>query len=82
MEEAICPSYNSCYLIKEEHSIVNNADRISYINKYCKAGEEKWSKCKRLQTKNALNFCPDFVLPDTLLTPDEIIDKFDSENLN
>jgi len=38
--------------------------------------------CKRLIAKNTLDFCPDFVLPATPLSVDEIIDKFDEENLN
>jgi hypothetical protein len=43
---------------------------------------KNWISCKRLTTKQELNFCPDFVLPDTDLTSDKIIDKFDNENMN
>jgi hypothetical protein len=82
MEEAYCPNYDTCRLVKDEDFIADKNRRLSYIDGYCKAGEEQWCTCKRLITKNALNFCPDFVLPDTRLTPDEIIDKFDNENIN
>lgn len=82
MEDPYCPNYISCKLVKDENFTPDKEIRISYLNNYCKAGEEQWKVCKRLITKNELNFCPDFVLPDTTLTPDEIIDKFDNDNLN
>ena len=53
-----------------------------YLQYYCEDGAEKWSACKVLIVKNILHFCPDFVLPDTDLTPDKMIDKFDNENIN
>ena len=82
MEDPYCPNYISCKLVKDKNFIPDKEIRISYLNNYCKAGEKQWQVCKRLITKNELNFCPDFVLPDTTLTPDEIIDKFDNDNLN
>jgi hypothetical protein len=50
------------------------------MNNYCTGPKSEWEKCKRYTTKAALGFCPDFVLPDTDLTLDQIIDKYDSEN--
>ena len=82
MEDTHCPSYNSCQLVKDEDIIADGNTRLFYIINFCKANKEDWNSCKRLITKTALNFCPDFVLPDTRLTLDEIIDKFDNENLN
>jgi hypothetical protein len=82
MEEAYCPNYDTCRLVKLDDFLQDKNLRLLYLNNYCKAGNIKWSVCKRLITKNVLNFCPDFVLPDTPLTPDEIIDKFDNENIN
>lgn len=82
MEDTFCPNYNTCQLIKDKEFNIEEDIKLSYITNYCKAGKEKWCICKRLITKSEINFCPDFVLPDTTLTPDEIIDKFDSENLN
>jgi len=38
-----------------------------------------WLTCTRYITKSQLNFCPDFVLPDTDATPDEIIARFDAD---
>jgi|APDOM4702015023_1054809.scaffolds.fasta_scaffold86694_2 hypothetical protein len=49
----------------------------SYIHSFCEAGEENWCRCKRYQTKKTLNLCPDFVMPDSLITTDEILDKLE-----
>ena len=53
-----------------------------YINTWCMQTEETWVNCKRFITKKTLSFCPDFVLPDTTLSVDEIIDKFEEENID
>jgi len=54
--------------------------REAYLKSYCTAGVSNWTSCKRYITKSELNYCPDFVLPDTELSPIEIIDKFDEDN--
>lgn len=33
----------------------------------------------RYRAKEEIYFCPDFVMPDSKMTMDEIIDKFDEE---
>jgi hypothetical protein len=76
----ICPNVDTCKLFSTKGFIENESQRNEYINTWCNAGEHKWSHCARYVTRKALNFCPDFVLPDTDLTPDEVIDKFDSLN--
>ncbi len=59
-------------------SLVSDPQRRQfYLNTYCLHGDKAWNSCKRLIAKNALNFCPDFVLPDSPLSPSEIIDEFD-----
>ena len=79
MEESNCPSYSDCKLVKTDRIVKDFDDKNNYISDYCLNDQEHWSKCKRYLTKTQLNFCPDFVLPDTSLTPDEIIEKFDTE---
>lgn len=54
--------------------------RQNYLINFCQHNETKWQSCKRLIVKNELTFCPDFVLPDTTLSVDEIIDKIDELN--
>ena len=80
MEEMVCPNYEICRLVTIEGFSGDETRRQNYMKTYCVKGKENWSNCKRYIAKNALNFCPDFVLPDTTLTPDEIIDKFEELN--
>jgi len=82
MKSTYCPNLASCKLVIAENVVPDEVLRNSYINVYCKSNNERWQGCKRLIVKNKLNFCPDFVLPDTTLTIDEIIDKFDNENID
>jgi len=82
MESSLCPSYNSCQLVFDKNIVKPDESRSAYISEYCKSENENWLNCKRLITKRELSFCPDFVLPDTPLKPDEIIDKFDNNSLN
>lgn len=55
-------------------------EKESYINAWCRNEQGKWRDCKRFSTKAALGFCPDFVVPDTELSIDEIVDKFEEES--
>ena len=82
MDNQYCPNYNSCKLVKEVGFTGDEVQRYSFIAEYCMANKAKWETCKRLLAKKTLNFCPNFVLPDTSLSTKEIIDKFDNENLN
>lgn len=82
MDNQFCPNYNSCKLVNETGFTGDESQRKKYISDYCQADKTKWESCKRLIAKNTLNFCPDFVLPDTHLSLNEIIDKFDEDNLN
>ena len=50
------------------------------MDTWCRQSEDIWGTCKRYKTKKVLSFCPDFVVPGTELSIDEIIDKFDETN--
>jgi len=77
-----CPNIDTCKLVNTPGFIEDKKKQENYIQLYCRADESKWISCKRLIAKNELHFCPDFVLPDTSLSIDEIIDKYDEENMN
>lgn len=79
-KESDCPNSDNCVLFSTTGFSGNEQQRLTYIEEWCNAGEQKWSTCNRYKVKKALNFCPDFVLPDDTLSPDEVIDRFDSEN--
>lgn len=82
MDNSHCPNFNNCKLISEPGFTSDETQQQTYISQYCQSDSKRWESCKRLIVKKALNFCPDFVLPDTELSVDEIIDKFDNEQIN
>ena len=77
MDQNICPNYYTCQIINIDGFLNDSNKKQHYVETFCKATNESWLKCKRYQTKNTLNFCPDYVLPDSNLTIDEILDKFE-----
>ncbi len=79
MDNSYCPNYNNCKLVSEPGFTSDESLQQTYISLYCQSDRNRWESCKRLIVKKTLNFCPDFVLPDTELSVDEIIDKFDIE---
>lgn len=74
----ICPNFGACRLVKSEDVVTDDAKREAYISAYC-LNEETWKTCKRYITRKALWICPDFILPDSDLTEDEIIDKYEKQ---
>ena len=80
MSENICPNINSCRLVTTSEVVPDIREKEAYLDIWCRDIEEKWLNCTRYSTKASLGFCPDFVLPDTALSLDEIIDKFDEES--
>ncbi len=76
MEEPSCPNYQNCQLVTGTIEVPKN-QQDSYINLFCTDKLGKWQTCKRFAVKKAIDFCPDFVLPDTELSIEEIIVKFD-----
>lgn len=79
MESDNCTNFQVCRLVVADDYEIEKAKKEAYIEKYCTAGVANWTSCKRYITKSALNFCPDFVVPDTKLSPAEIVDKFDED---
>jgi hypothetical protein len=79
MEDNICLNYENCRLVQASDFGLDAEKRNDYLRRYCKAGKKQWLNCTRYITKSQLNFCPDFVLPDTDATPDEIIVRFDAD---
>jgi hypothetical protein len=80
MSENVCPNINSCRMISTEEVVPDPREKETYMDIWCRDAGEKWRDCKRFSTKAALGFCPDFVVPDTALSIDEIIDKFEEQS--
>jgi len=79
MSDNICANINTCRLVTTNLVVPIEKKREEYMEIWCRKDEKVWGKCSRFITKKALSFCPDFVLPETALSIDEIIDKFDEE---
>ncbi|MCF8303802.1 MAG: hypothetical protein K9I94_11050 [Bacteroidales bacterium] len=79
MEHSKCPNYDSCKLINSTDVVNTQEERDHYIRNYCITEEQVWYECKRYQIKAELDFCPDFVLPDNVLTTEEIMERFDND---
>lgn len=77
--EYYCPNIEVCKLVVKEDFIDNESKRIEYLVTYCKSPDKRWNQCTRFIVNNTINFCPDFVLPDSEMTPNEVIDKFDED---
>ncbi len=80
MTKNICPNINTCRMISTSDVVPDEKEREKLIDSWCRQDEEIYLKCKRFNTKKALGFCPDFVVPDTDLSIDEIVDKFEGNN--
>jgi hypothetical protein len=72
----ICPNYGGCRLVQTDVVEPDIARQEEYISSYC-TGEETWKKCKRYTIRKALWICPDFVLPDSELSEDEVVDRYE-----
>ena len=74
--DKICPNYGGCRLVQTDVVVPDSEKKDQYISKWCMK-EETWKKCKRYVTRKALWICPDFVLPDSSFTEDEIIERYE-----
>ena len=79
MEPARCPNYDQCALVSRGLDMDEGAYK-AYIDSFCCCKKEAWSSCMRFRAKKEIHFCPDFVLPDSHYTIEEIIDRFDNKH--
>ncbi len=71
---ATCKLFNNNLLSKPEYA-------ETYRSLFCNAGEKKWSQCKRYVVSGKLGKCPDYVLPNSSLTVDEIEARMKKEKV-
>lgn len=72
-----CPNIGTCPIIVFD-GFVEVEQKHAYEMSYCFAGfADGYSKCKRFQTKKELGFCPEYVMPDSNMTFEEIINKYE-----
>jgi hypothetical protein len=77
MDQNFCPNYKGCQIIVNDLFVTDQNKKQYYLQTYCEAGNDSWKACMRFKTKLALNFCPEYILPDSNFTIDEILDKFE-----
>lgn len=68
-----CPLFNDKILKREESAEV-------YKNLYCR-NSEKFMECKRYQVSEKIGKCADFVMPNSTMTVDQIIQKMKDKAL-
>jgi hypothetical protein len=73
-----CPNFKTCKLVNGDKVVPDPAEKEAYIEAYCRR-EESWRSCARYVTRKALWFCPDWVLPDSNMTEEEIIIRAEEE---
>ncbi|MDY0015535.1 MAG: hypothetical protein RBS13_04935 [Bacteroidales bacterium] len=76
MEYDKCPNNEGCILIGEQN-FLSREQKDYYMQTFCFSTNRFYTNCKRYQTSLRFHFCPDFVLPDTELSTDEILNKYE-----
>ncbi len=69
VNSAKCPIFSGVLLGKEMTS-------KSYKSRYCEAGSQGWETCKRYMAKAKFGVCPSDLLPNSILSLDEIAVKY------
>jgi hypothetical protein len=82
MDHNFCDNIKTCRLVATEVVVPDKKIKEQYLDSWCRQDKAVWLNCKRYETKKSLGFCPDFVVPDTQLSVEEIIDKFDENQSN
>ena len=77
----LCPNYQGCRLVQTDVVESDASKKAKYISDYCQ-NESTYKKCVRYITKKALWMCPDFVLPDSEMSEDEIIERYEQQKQN
>ncbi len=72
-----CPYLFKCRLFSDQIDISEDI-RLVYKYHYCLNSFEKWSLCKRFECEKLKGMCPDFVMPNSLLTAAQIQEKLGS----
>ena len=74
-----CPNASGCPILHVD-GFVENERKHFYNTNYCSMESASgYHSCKRFLSKQALDFCPDFVLPDSKMTIEEIINRYEEQ---
>ncbi|MDX9928794.1 MAG: hypothetical protein RBS37_02970 [Bacteroidales bacterium] len=79
MSESCCPNIGGCKLVNDREFPIDERTRKHYIGSWCHGYTPGYEACRRYIVRNTLFYCPDFILPDTTMSLDEIIDRIETE---
>lgn len=80
MKKDGCPKFIKCPLFSGK-ILENKASTDIYKNLYCLNGKEKYTTCKRYITSEKVGKCPGYVMPNSSLSIEEIIQRMKKEGL-
>jgi hypothetical protein len=69
-----CPKIGTCNLFEGKLEIPEDSV-IRYKCFYCLCENTRWSNCKRFMVFDEIGFCPDFVMPNSLLSSEQIMSR-------
>lgn len=75
MEEP-CIYYSGCPILSGKIAIDENTLK-GYKERYCNGGKKAWSMCIRYQVRDIVGRCPLDIMPDSTMSPEEVIEKYD-----
>ncbi len=79
-EIGICPKFEACPIYNEKITLYSQETLEIYKRNYCMAGEENYTKCKRyIFAQQTGQPAPLFVLPNSLLSVEQILEKMKQE---
>lgn len=67
-----CSEICKCNLFRGKLNLPEDSI-IRYKYYFCLDDEPRWTKCRRYKVMQELGFCPDFVMPNSLLTSEQIL---------
>ncbi len=73
-----CTLCSQCELFRGQINLTEDV-RIMYKYHYCLSQTSRWKECKRFVFKNLNHICPDFVMPNSLMSIDQIWHKMQKE---
>lgn len=79
MTDHHCPNMSHCRLVNSSDFPVDDTMRDDYIRTFCKGTHPGYNACRRYIVSRDLFLCPDFVLPDSIITLNDIFERIEKE---
>lgn len=80
MANELCPKYEKCPLFNSK-LLERQQSTDTYKALYCKAGKAKYETCMRFKVSMKFGTVPDFVLPNSKMTMEQIGERMKTKGL-